>query len=91
MFFKEARAYIVKLIRIRTYLIKEGYTSEDQPIILQAIAHLKKYLNYYRYDSDDKMKSFFERNQDRIRALIPGENYPGYQKLMNEFLNYKNQ
>ncbi|HET6558100.1 MAG TPA: hypothetical protein VFG54_12345 [Prolixibacteraceae bacterium] len=91
MFCKDARAYIMKLIKIRTYLLKEGYTGEDQPIIVEAIEHLKRYLEYYRYDSDDKMRSFFYYNNDRIRALIPGENYPGYQKLMNEFLNYKNQ
>lgn len=91
MFFMQARAYIMKLIRLQTYLLKKGYAREDQPTVLEAIAHLKRYLDYYRYDSDDKMKGFFEKNHDRIRALIPGENYPGYKKLMNEFINYNNQ
>lgn len=91
MFCKEARAYVMKLIRIQTYLIKKGYRRPDQQTVIEAIEHLKKYLNYYRYDSDEKMRNFFDRNHDRIRTLIPGENYPGYEKLMNEFLNYTNK
>lgn len=91
MFFKDARSYIMKLIRIQTYLLKKGYSRQDQMTILEAIAHLKKYLNFYRYDSDEKMKCFFAHNHDRIRTLIPGENYPGFKKLMNDFINYNNQ
>ncbi len=91
MFFQDARRYIMKLIRIQTYLLKKGYARVDQPTVMEAIAHLRKYLEYYRYDSDDKMKGFFEKNHDRIRALIPGESYPGYKKLMNEFMNLQNQ
>lgn len=91
MFFKDSRTYIMKLIRIQTHLLKKGYSRADQSTVLESLAFLKNQLSYYRYDSDDKMKSFFERHHDRIRALIPNESYPGFKKLMNEFMNLQNQ
>jgi hypothetical protein len=91
MFFQEARAYIEKLIRLQAYLVSKGYARVDQPAVLEAKENLKKYLDYYHYDSDEKMRNFFESNHDRIKALIPGENYRGYQKLMQEFMKLQNQ
>lgn len=91
MFFKDARAYIMKLIRIQTYLLKKGYARADQPTLMESLTFLKNQLSYYRYDSDDKMRSFFDRHHDQIRILIPNESYPGFRKLMNEFINLQNQ
>jgi len=91
MYAIEAKQYIRKLINIQNKIENKGYQRIDQAAVRQAKEHLKKYLDYYNYDSDDKMRGFFERNHDRIKTLIPNENYPGFQKLMNEFMNLKNQ
>lgn len=90
-YYQRARAYIEKLIRIQAHLEKKNYLRTDQCQVKAAIAHLRKYLNYYRYDSDEKMRGFFARNQQQIRTLIPHRNYPGYQKLMTEFSDLQNQ
>jgi len=84
MFSRDARRFIVKLIRIQKKLSKKGYIRTDQPAVSESINHLTRYLTYYRYN-DEQMKSFFRRNRERIRILIPHRNYPGYKKLLNEF------
>lgn len=87
MYAAEAKKYILKLIHIQKVIEEKGYQRADQAAVRQAREHLFKYLNYYRYDSDEKMRGFFERNHDRIKTLIPNESYPGFKKLMNEFIN----
>jgi len=91
MYAQEARQYITKLIRIQRTLDKKGYLRVDQPVVRQNINHLSKYLNYYRYETDEKMHGFFIRNRERIRLLIPNPTYPGYTKLLNEFYMLQNQ
>jgi hypothetical protein len=90
MYAAEAKKYILKLIHIQKVIEGKGYRRADQAAVRQAREHLNKYLNYYRYDSDEKMRVFFERNHDRIKTLIPNEDYPGFKKLMNEFINLQN-
>ena len=85
MYSQDARRFIMKLIRIQRKINQSGYRRTDQLAIIESIDHLKKYLAYYKYDTDEKMKSFLERNKARIRILIPGRTYPGYEKLINEF------
>lgn len=91
MFATDAKRYIRKLINIQNKIENKGYQRVDQASVRQAKDKLLRYLNFYKYDSDEKMKGFFERNHDQIRTLIPNENYPGFQKLMNEFMNLQNQ
>lgn len=88
---KAARSYILKLIRIQSHLEKKGYVRADQALVRISIRHLKKYLNYYPYNTDQLMAGFFQRNSQHIRTLIPHASYPGQKKLMNEFLTLKNQ
>lgn len=91
MYADDAKRYILKLIHIQSKIEKKGYQRIDQASVRQAREHLSKYLNYYRYETDEKMRGFFKRNHDRIKALIPNESYPGFKKLMNEFINFQNQ
>ena len=86
MFCKEARLYIQKLISLQQVIEQKGYRRIDQPTVVQARKHLKKYLDYYHYDSDDQMRLFWARNRPYIRTLVPCENHPAYQKLLNEFI-----
>ena len=91
MYATEAKQYIRKLIHIQQNIEKKGYVRVDQFAVIQAREHLDKYLSFYKFETDDKMKSFFERNKDRVRTLIPNESYPGFKKLINEFINLQNQ
>ena len=91
MYHQKARAYIEKLIRIQTHLEGKNYLRADQLEIREAIEHLQKYLHYYRYGTNEKMHRFFIRNRQRIRTLIPHQNYPGFEKLYNEFLTLQNR
>jgi hypothetical protein len=91
MYASDAKRYILKLIHIQNKIEKKGYRRIDQASVRQAREHLSRYLNYYKYDSDEKMRSFFDRNRDKIKILIPNESYPGFKKLMNEFLTLQNQ
>ena len=91
MYYTEARAYIEKLIRIQRQLLRKGFVRRDEPVVVESMAHLSKYLKYYRYDSDEKMRSFFHRNRERIRILLPGRSYPGFETLNREFMNLQNQ
>lgn len=89
MFANEARQFIEKLIRIQRVIERKGYKRIDQPAVSKAREHLSKQLEFYPYDTDEKMKGFWERNQPEIRTLIPSETHPAFRKLMTEFINLK--
>lgn len=91
MYAADAKKYILKLIHIQNVIEKKGYLRADQAAIRHAREHLTKYLNYYRFDTDDKMRSFFDRNRNEIKTLIPTPNHPGFKKLMEEFNNLQNK
>ena len=91
MFAQEARKYIEKLIRLQTKIEEKGYRRIDQATVIQARKHLKNQLEFYPYNTDDKMRGFWENNRDEIRALIPAESHRCFKKLMNEFITLQNQ
>lgn len=87
----QARRFIRKLIQIQQVVDGKGYVRNDQPAVRQSRAHLKKYLDYYRYDTDEKMRGFWDRNREHIRTLLPSDSHPAYQKLIEEFTSLENQ
>jgi len=91
MFAQEARKYIEKLIRLQNKIEEKGYRRIDQAEVRRSREHLTKYLDYYRLDSDEKMRRFWEHNSDKIRVLIPAESHRCFKKLMNEFITLQNQ
>jgi len=91
MFAQEARQYIEKLIRLQKKIEEKGYRRNDQGAVIQARKHLKKQLEFYPYNTDEKMWRFWENNRDEIRALIPAESHRCFKKLMNEFITLQNQ
>ena len=91
MFAREARQYIEKLIRLQNKIEEKGYRRTDQTAVIQARKHLKNQLEFYPYDTNEKMRGFWERNRDEIRSLIPGESHRCFKKLMQEFINLQNQ
>ena len=91
MFAQEARRYIEKLIRLQKKIEEKGYRRIDQAAVIQARKHLKNQLEFYPYNTDEKMRGFWEHNRDEIRALIPAESHRCFKKLMNEFLELQNK
>lgn len=91
MFAKEARAYIEKLIRLQRKMYEKGYRRADQGDVNIAMQKLKNQLDFYRYDTEFKMKMFWSLYNREIRLLIPTESHRCYKKLMNEFINLQNQ
>lgn len=89
--YAEARKYLKKLIRIQRYLIKKGFRRHDQNQVNEALTFIDNQLRHFSYASDDKMRGFIGRHHDRIRTLIPNESYPGFKKLMQEFIKLQNQ
>lgn len=89
--YAEARKYLEKLIRIQRTLKKKKFVRNDQPQVNEALTFIDNQLRHFSYASDDKMRGFINRHHDRIRTLIPNESYPGFKKLMNEFINLQNQ
>lgn len=91
MYAKEARQFIEKLISMQKVMEQKGYQRTDQAAVRQSSSKLKKQLDYFPYETDEKMRRFFDRNQEAIKTLIPGENHPAFTKLMNEYITLKNQ
>lgn len=91
MYAKEARTFIEKLINMQKVIEQKGYQRTDQAAVKQSSDKLKKQLDFYPYKTDEQMRGFFNRNQEAIKTLIPGESHPAFNKLMNEFITLKNQ
>jgi hypothetical protein len=86
MYATQARLFIRKLIRLQQVIEDKGYRRADQPAIRQSRNQLKTYLDYFRYETDEKMRGFWQRNQNHIRTLLPSDSHPAFQKLMQEYL-----
>ena len=91
MYYQQARQFIEKLIRLQRGMKKQGFVRHDYGAVSQSIGELEKYLKAYPYDSDDKMRSFWQRKETYIRTLLPGQNHAAYQSIINEFITLKNQ
>jgi hypothetical protein len=89
MYAAQARNYIEKLIRLQQKIEEKGYRRIDQGTVVQARRLLKNQLEAYPYNTDDKMRGFWERHNDEIRVLIPAESHRCFKKLMNEFITLK--
>jgi hypothetical protein len=87
----QARKFIRKLIQIQQVVDRKGYVRNDQPAVRQSREHLKRYLDYYRYDTDEKMRGFWDRNREHIRTLLPSDTHPAYESLIHEFISLENQ
>lgn len=91
MFYVQSRQFIEKLINLQRGMSRKGFIRHDYNDVIKSICELEKYLKIYRYDNDDKMRNFWKRKENYIITLLPGQNYPGYEKLMEQFLSLKNE
>ena len=82
-FHKAGREYVEKLIRIRETLIKTG--KNLSPLASTIAGELKKLLNFWKYETSEKMASFLYRHAAEIQYLIPGEDSNSHQTLFEEF------
>jgi len=89
MYATEARVFIRKLIRMQQVIEQKGYRRSDQPAVRKSREHLKLYLDYYRYEQDDQMRSFWTRNQEHIRTLLPSDTHPGFKTIMDQYMKLK--
>ena len=91
MYYQDARKFIEKLIKLQKGMKKRNMVRHDYGAVSQSIDELQRYLKFYKYDTDEKMRVFWENKLQLIRNLLPGQNYRGYQKIMNEYIEIKNQ
>ncbi len=91
MYATEARVFIRKLIRMQQVIEQKGYRRNDQPAVRKSREHLKLYLDYYRYEQDEQMRRFWERNEHHIRTLLPADSHPAFEKIMQQYINLQNQ
>ena len=90
MYATQARMFIRKLIQMQQVVERKGYVRNDQPAVRQSREHLKKYLDYYRYNTDELMRGFWQRNQHHIRTLLPADTHPAFEKLMEQYIQLNN-
>lgn len=91
MYHEEARQFIEKLIRLQKTIKEKGYVRRDFGAVNQSMNELTKYLNYYKYDTDEKMKTFWSSKQVHIRNILPRKTYKGYEKIMKEYLKLQEE
>jgi hypothetical protein len=89
MYAQEARQFITKLINMQKGMKKQGFIRHDYSAVSQSITELEKYLKAFKYDSDEKMRGFWNRKENHIRNLIPGQNHPAFKTIINEFIALK--
>lgn len=90
-FCKQARTFILSLIRQRELLIRCNRSFKNRDEMLDNIDYLKRHLNTYPYTSDHLIASFFVRNKHRIFSILPGE--PGNKRYIDYYsiLNTSNK
>jgi len=74
MYYKEARNFINKVIRIRAHLNKTGKGLKSIGMTNHDIDFLKRHLQAHPYNKDAYMANFFYRNAHKIKNLLPSKN-----------------
>ena len=87
-FYQELRSWIITVMRQRKRMIQMGVSHKNNAQMQENINYLKKYLNYYHYESNMTISRFFQTNRSRILSLLPGEGAGGFQKRHDEFSKY---
>ncbi len=82
-FYKAGRAYVQKLIRMRSAMIRKGVDTGlySQPIIDE----LGGLLKFWPYSSNETMARFINNKSLQIMYLIPGSNCRAHDSLSKEF------
>ncbi|HAX95622.1 MAG TPA: hypothetical protein DCY35_03750 [Prolixibacteraceae bacterium] len=83
-FHEQARDYIHRLLKLQKFMPKE-YKRIDQVTVIQAMDTLEKYLDFYAYDTDQKMRTFWRKHRWRIKILLPRKEHSAFEKLLVEF------
>jgi hypothetical protein len=80
----DAEDYIKKLMRIQHVLIMK-YPGYQHNAVVNAMTRIRLGFDSYKTRTDAGMKRFWVRFREAIEYLIPGEKYPGHDKLRREF------
>ncbi len=72
MYHIKAHRFINSVIRQRKLILKKGKSHKEASVMNGIIEELERYLNFYEYNSNEKMAKFFDRQSDNIYLLIPG-------------------
>ena len=91
MYATQAREFIIKLIKLQKGMKRKGFVRHDYGAVSQSIDELERYLKAYRYETDEKMRGFWLRKENHIRNLLPGQDYPGFKTIMQEFIELKDR
>ena len=83
-FHQQARDYIHRLVNLQKFMPKE-YKRIDQVTVIQSMDTLEKYLDFYAYDTDHKMRTFWRKHRWRIKILLPRKEHSAFEKLLVEF------
>ena len=75
MYYKEARQFINKVIRIRAHLNKTGKGLKSVGVTNHDIQFLKRHLQTHPYNKDAYMANFFYNNAHKIKNLLPSKNH----------------
>lgn len=88
---RELRYWIVAVIKQRNVLLNQGKNRKNLCLMQSNISFLKRYLDAYSYDSDEKISRFFISNKHRIHSLLPGEGSGSHVKKEKEYYMYLNR
>lgn len=77
------RSYIKKLIRVRRALIAKRINT--LPRSAGICDQMDKLLNYWPYDTSEKMAYFFLSNSDNILYIMPSQLCKAHRTLMEEY------
>lgn len=83
-FHSAARDFIIRLINLQKH-IPASYKRIDQITVIKCLDTLESYLDFYPYETDQKMRFFWNKHRYRIRILMPSVKHPAYAKLLIEF------
>lgn len=78
----EADRFIETLIHIQEHIRdRKGYRRSDQPAVNRYIDEIKYYKLTHIMTKDAGWLKFWERFRDKIRVIMPGAHYSGWESL----------
>lgn len=80
----EAKQYLKKLLRIRTYLIENKVGYKNDLGTHDAMKKIANWLEHYPNATDQQVRKYIDRNIHLVEEILPGKGCKNSESLRNQ-------
>ena len=79
-----AKAFLKKVVRVRSYLISSGKSIKTDEKTLRALRKTKMWLDAFPKITEDQARRYIKRNIDQVNLILPGKGSTQSEAFQNQ-------